>query len=439
MAKIDDTREVKFDFMSIRAGDIIFVLPESSGLRKLTQLTNIHGQHFLAKIRRSNRLALKASVRKYSHVMLGAGDGLIIHADGKKVALEVVIDALNFESTRYQVFRHADLSAEAALQVAKAGMRYLQQKYSFMTYFGKGRKGDTTQFCSRLVAHAYRAAGLPLSALPDKDVLPLDLYLLCQESPWRDITAETLVPPLSPDNGNIFGNIEIPGRESLSLSEFLESSDKLLLNNLQFQKKFQEMVLGHHRSILRMEALLAQFCLATFTLTKHFRADPGAIDDAFAGRITRVMSQMDTLLDLALLPDINLLIEKTLINTDAGETGESAYAGMPTPTAIREMQTSRETIMIYTYLLMAEIGLLSILAHKISHEKLETFRVVKSGYATGFMAALPQIDTLSAYEEVEDPFAWVDKEPDREFCQKLYKNMIELLKIIRIDTVSSMA
>jgi hypothetical protein len=436
MAQLEHQPEVKFDFMSIRAGDIIFVLPESRGLSKLTQLTNVHGQHLLAKMRRNNRLGLRASVRKYSHVMLGAGDGLIIHADGKKVALEVVTDALNFGSTQYQVFRHAGLSGATAAQIARAGIRYMQQKYSFLAYFKKSRESDTTQFCSRLVAHAYRAAGMPLSELPDKDVLPLDLYRICQAAPWSDVTAETLLRMPRPDTEDILGNIEIPGKGNLSISEFLDSADQRLLEGLQLRKRVQEMLHKNVRNILRVQGLLAEYCVAVFMLAKQVRTNPRSIDDAFAEKIANVLGQIGTLLDLSTLPDVDLLIENTLVNTDTGGMEESAYVGMPTPAAIREMQTGRETIRIYTGLLMAEVGLLSILAHAVPHEKFDAFRVVKPEYAATFLASLPQIDHLEAYEDVENPFSWVDDEADRIFCQQTYKNLITLLDIIRIATGS---
>jgi hypothetical protein len=431
MTRSEERQKSKFDVMSIKAGDVIFVLPESSGFGKAVQLINIQGQHLLAKVRRRNRLPLKARVRKYSHVMLGAGNGLIIHADGKKVALEVVNDVLNFESTRYEVFRRADLPDAAAVQVAKAGMRYMQQKYSFIKYFGKPRENDTTQFCSRLVAYAYRTVGMPLSDLPDKDVLPLDLYLLCQAAPWSDITADTVLHPVSSETEHMLGEIDIPGVGKRSMSEFFDGSDKLLRKSSQLQKEFEELRYKNFRDILQTEGVLAQYCLAMFVLAKQIRLAPDSIDDEFAGKIVSVLSQIDTLLDLAHLPDVDLLNENTLVNK-GGDAGE--YAGMPAPVAIREMQNSRETVRIYTYLLMAETGLLSILAHLSQSDKFEAFRGVKSEYVSRFLIALPLIETLPEDVDAENLFAWVGNESDRIFCQKSYKSMIAMLKIIKIAT-----
>ncbi|MEH6433810.1 hypothetical protein [Massilia sp. DD77] len=425
--------QAKFDPLSIQAGDIIFVLPKASGWSWLKQLANVQGQHVLAKLRRSKRLGLAARVRKYSHVMLGAGDGLIIHADGKTVALEVVTDALDFASTSYQVFRRSGLPAATGGQVARAGIRYMQQKYSFATYFKKARDTDTTQFCSRLVAHAYRSAGMPLSELADKDVLPLDLYLLCQGTPWTDVTLETMAAPLPPEVDAIAGEIEIPGQESLSMSAFFDRTDELLRDAAQSHKRFQELQHKSYRDMLSVEALLVQYCAAMFMHAKLLRAEPGAIEDSFAATITRVLAQVDTLLDLASLPDIDLLVENTLINTDTG-SADSAYAGMPTPAAIREMQTGRETLRCYAYLLLAELGLLGIVAHAVPHEKFDAFKPVKPEYANGFLAALVQNGKLKAYQEAAHPFAWVDDDADRDFCRNAYRNILALLELIRIAT-----
>ncbi|MBQ5950011.1 YiiX/YebB-like N1pC/P60 family cysteine hydrolase [Massilia sp. ST3] len=425
--------QAKFDPLSIQAGDIIFVLPRSSGWSWLKQQANVQGQHLLAKIRRAKRLGLAARVRKYSHVMLGVGGGLIIHADGKKVALEVVTDALDFASTSYQVFRQTGLPAATAAQVAKAGIRYMQQKYSFAAYFKKTREDDTTQFCSRLVAHAYRAAGMPLGALADKDVLPLDLYMLCQEAPWTDVTEESFHRPLSTEAEALAGEIGIPGQGAPSLSEFFDRSDKLLLDSAQMHKQFQEMRHQSYRRILHVEGLLAQYCVLMFTHAKQLRTSPADIDDSFAGKIAGVLGQIDTLLDLASLPDIDLLIENTLINTDTGAS-DSEYAGMPGAAAVREMQTGRETILCYTYLLLAETGLLSIVAHIVPHDKFEAFRAVDRERASGFLAALLQAGELKEYAEAENAFAWVDIEADRDFCRQSYKSILALLEIVRIAT-----
>jgi hypothetical protein len=432
MSQSEDKMKLKFDFLSIKAGDVIFVLPHSSGLSKLTQVANVHGQHLLAKLRKSNRLPIKASVRKYSHVILGLGDGLIIHADGKKVALEVVTDALDIESTRYQVFRHTGLSDETVDKIVKAGMRYMQQKYSFIKYFGKPKENDTTQFCSRLVAHAYRYAGVPLSKLPDKDVLPLDLYLLCQQPPWSEVTDETVHQFSSPEMDNFVGDIEVPGRGKMSFSELFDSSDKLLLKCVQSRKQVLEIHYRNYRNILHVQALLAQYCSAVFVLAKQLYVNPLDIDDAFAEKIANVLSQIDVLLDLAHLPDVDLLIEHTLVNTDADGSGEGAYVDMPAPTVIRELQTNREMIRIYTGLLMAEIGMFSILAQAFPNEKFDAFKDVKPEYVAEFLAALPRVDALPKDEDEANLFTWVDNDADRAFCVSTYKNLIVFLELIEI-------
>jgi hypothetical protein len=433
----DHESEVRFDLMSIKAGDIIFVLPATSGLSKLKQVVNIQGQHLLAKVRRRERMGLVERVQKYSHVMLGAGNGLIIHADGKTVALEVVTDALNFGATKYQVFRHAGLPDATAEQIAGAGIRYMRQKYSFMKYFGKASDKDTTQFCSRLVAHAYRAAGLPLSELPDKDVLPIDLYRLCEAAPWTDVTGETVHEPLSQDDAIFAQEIDVPGEGPMSMDEFFANVDELLRNGVHLRKQFHEIWHKNHRDILMTEALLSKHSLAIFMLAKQTRAFPELIDDAFAEKIASVLRQIEPLLDLAALPDTDLLVRSTFINT--GDAVEGSYAGLPAPAAIREMQTGREIIGIYAHLLMAETGLLSLLAHVVPDDKFDSFKVVKPEYLNVFFAALPRINRLKDYENMQNPFTWVDNEADRTLSQQIYKNMIGALRILEIVAGNSMS
>ena len=168
MTNADRQPTEQFRSLSIEAGDIVIVLDRPSNpFGKLKQTINVIGQRALARLRASDPVDLLAPLPKHSHVMLGVGDGLIIHADGKTVALEVLSDALHVDrpdAYHYQVYRNKNISPETAAQVAKSAMRYFGQKYRFTSYLGQEQEGDTTQFCSRLVAHAYRAVDLPPSS-----------------------------------------------------------------------------------------------------------------------------------------------------------------------------------------------------------------------------------------------------------------------------------
>jgi hypothetical protein len=132
------------------------------------------------------------------------------------------------------------------------------------------------------------------------------------------------------------------------------------------------------------------------------------------------------------LPDVDLLIEHTLVNTDADGSGEGAYVDMPAPTVIRELQTNREMIRIYTGLLMAEIGMFSILAQAFPNEKFDAFKDVKPEYVAEFLAALPRVDALPKDEDEANLFTWVDNDADRAFCVSTYKNLIVFLELIEI-------
>ena len=109
----------QFNHMAVRAGDIIFVLPPTSGVGTVLQWGNVQGQRILASLRATDKISLKLILPKFSHVMLGAGDGLIIHADGTKVTLQVVTDALKFEDSSYEIYRNPDITEETASRSRK--------------------------------------------------------------------------------------------------------------------------------------------------------------------------------------------------------------------------------------------------------------------------------------------------------------------------------
>jgi hypothetical protein len=425
-----------FEIGAISAGDIVFVYDRSPRVRnKISRFINVIGQRILASIRKEERLRLAPRVRRYSHVMLGVGGGLIIHADGKSVAVEVISDALHHhtrEASLFQIYRRKDISRDLAEKIVKSAMRYYGQRYRFSTYFAEPDAGDTTQFCSRLVAHAYRSAGVPLSSLTDSKVLPVDLYQICQSRAWNDVSAEFVQQPPPPAINELLPTIEIPGQGELSLSDFLTHSDAVILEAARLTKENIKLQYDTTRTLLHNEALLARFSSFQFDLSKQIRLTPSALEDTFALRITRVLAQLEDLLALSRLPSIDTLVADSFLNAVDNQKDIGLYAGYPTPLAIREMQVSREAITIFSYLLLAEIGLLTILAHRTPHEKFEQFRSVKSKYADQFAAALQPFDDFSSYERVEDLFEWVEGESDRATCQQVFGRIVAALKVIAI-------
>lgn len=425
-----------FQIGAISAGDIVFVYHRPARLRKLiVRFLNIVGQRILASFRKMDRLALRMPVRSYSHVMLGVGGGLIIHADGKTVAVEIVADGLHQETNEasvFQVYRRRDVSPDLADKIAKWAVRYYHQKYRFFSYFGEGAEGDTTQFCSRLVAHAYRAAGLPLTSLPDHKVLPLDLYRICQSDPWTDISAEFI--QAAPDSAADaqWEPIEIPGRDAMPFSAFIRHADSLLRNAARLNKEQIELQYETTRLLLKNEALLARLCAEQFNISKLIGLAPAAIDDTIARPIARVLAQIEPLLALSLLPDIELLVTQSFLNTGDGQADIPLYAGYLPPSAIREMQIARTIVTIYTYLFFAETGLHTILAHFTPNAKFEPFRAVKREYADSFLAALLPFHNFSLYQNRSDTFEWVDLETDRANCRATFANILADLQVIEI-------
>lgn len=426
-----------FQIGAISAGDIVFVYPRPTRLRKLiVRFLNVVGQRILASLRKTDRLGLRMPLRSYSHVMLGVGGGLVIHADGKTVAVEIITDALHQETNEaslFQVYRRRDISPNVADKIAKWAVRYYHQKYRFFSYFGEGAEGDTTQFCSRLVAHVYRTAGLPLATLPDHKVLPLDLYRICQsDPPWSDISAEFIQPAPDPAADAQLGPVEIPGRGEMPLSALIQHADALLRNAARLNKEQIELQYETTRLLLENEALLAKFCAEQFNISKLIGFAPAAIDDTIARPIARVLAQIETLLALSLLPDIELLVTQSFLNTGDGQTDIPLYAGYLPPSAIHEMQVARTIVTIYTYLFFAETGLYTILAHHTPNTKFEPFRAVKREYADSFFAALPPFHNFSLYQNRSDTFGWVDLETDRANCRKTFANILAALQVIEI-------
>lgn len=428
------TDEFRFALAHIKAADIVFVYPSSAHLHeKIIRFFNIVGQRFLAGIRREHRVAPLARVPRFTHVMLGVGSGLVVHADGKIVRVEIVSDALAYATDRestYEIYRMRDLTDERGNGIAAAATRYYNQRYSFLAYFRSapstqvgsdiGRE-DTTQFCSRLVAHAYRSAGFPFSARPDSRMLPLDLYQICQSEPWTDITSEFVQAPVPPDMDRALGEINLPDGHGVGVNELFRRMDEAVRRNAELTAERYDVQYTVTRELLQVEASLAKLVTSQFDLARLLRIAPDKVDDAIAARIVRVLEQLDTLVAMSRVPSLELFTRTSLINVG----DESLYAGHPPPSAIREMQLAREAVTVYSYLHFAEIGLLSALAHFTAYEKLDRFRTVKREYAEQFLAAAEPIAAPSKYADDRTLFLWVDDDAERAGWRTILRNIIQ--------------
>ncbi len=417
---------------AISAGDIVFVYDDSArGLDKIKQLINVTGQRILAAVRKEERLSLQLRTPQYSHVMLGMDGGLIIHADGKKVAIEVISDALthgtNYDASHFQIYRHNDITKENADQIVKSAMRYYNQEYSFFSYFNNTKVGDTTQFCSRLIAHAYRSVGIPLTSLADNKVLPVDLYLACQSDNWKNVSAEFVQEPPPSNILNEFPPIEISGRGPISLSDFLIITDELVDKSARIDKRIMEEIYANTRKILRNEILLTKCVSALLDVVNLISDEPHWLDEEVAARVVNALKNLKELLAFSLLTKEQFLQVEALYYTNEDQTDISQYAGDPTPLAICEMRVARMKAGFYCDLLLAEIGLLTIDAHRTKDGEFAQFKLVKSKYACDFANAVEPINNLEPYENEESLFEWVECERDRARWRTTFRSIIRVI------------
>lgn len=118
-----------------------------------------------------------------------------------------------------------------------------------------------------------------------------------------------------------------------------------------------------------------------------------------------------------------------MINSGAGADKRGMYAGLPTSTETRDREKARETIRYLSYLLMTEIGLLSILAQHGQDDSLARFSKVNPVYVSAFANALP--DTLNAILYKPDhAFPWVANPDYQAAYRATYSNVISAIRCI---------
>lgn len=317
-----------------------------------------------------------------------------------------------------------------ANEVVRQAVKYFDQHYRFSSYFWdeSANSVDNTMFCSRLVAHAFRTAGIALTTLPDNKVLPVDLYQICQSERWEEITSQLIVGPISEKANSIFPLIQVAGEKPKTMSEFFAATDDLMIQGARLAAEVERMRHRSAREMLDSEILMAEFCSLHLANAKAMLACPDQLDDATADSICRVLKQFPALLDLAHLPNLDLLIDESPFNSP--NDVESSYVNFPAPIAIRQMQEQREQVRIYTFLLLAKLGLLAVLAHHTASEKFAQFRLVTTDRVQRFLHYIEFVDDLSVFENEENLFLWIDQDGDREIIRDIFRDIIAALKAL---------
>jgi hypothetical protein len=435
----------EFDGVSLDAGDVVFMAKRASPRHeKISTAINVNGQRLLAALRRADRLNLRARLGAWSHVLLALGGGTVIHADGRSVVIETAREVFDISGgeLHFRVFRRNGLSERHIAAITAEAKRYLAQKYSFRKYFkGSGgapgrKREDTTQFCSRLVAHSFAAAGLPFSARPEHRVLPIDLYAACQILPWREVTSDVARRRWKGSSVGFLERIEVPGRGERSMTEFFEETGVLMDHVADLQKMKEYTALKTYSDILVSEMTLGQYASALLDLAKQVRIDPSQLEDRASEAIIRVLEQIGSLLDLALLPDLDVIVQR--LNFGESEQDIATYAGRLRPSELHRFRRAREMLRLLSYLIFAETGLGVLVAHATNAPKFAHFRTAKREYAERFLAALKNMPDVSEHDgSAQDLFAWVTSEADRKVARAEFVNILGCLRIVRLLTGGS--
>lgn len=390
-------------------------------------------------------MSIWADMPRYSHVMIGIGGGLVIHADGKRVSIDVLSDVITPEIANagyFVVYRHRNMPLDKANDIVNEAYRYYSQSYGFSPYFRSlkkkwKRREDTTQFCSRLVAHAFRAAGYSLTTLADVRVLPIDLYRICQGDEWLDVTSDLIDMFFSPKKELFLSEID-----GISMPDFWQATELLMREAAENRRNFLDIVHKSAKSRLQIEAELLKLVSLRLELVKMARHDPEVIDAKLSDSMKKVLAQLPELLDLALLPDLSLLIESSTVNmTISGDKhrNQAPFIGFPTDGILQKMRMQREAGNLFWFLLMGELGMLIIAAKLTPQPELEFFQIAAETYADEFLGVVPVIDDdLSMrLNAVQNGFLWVESESERDICRKICCVIIAVLQSIVVARMTN--
>ena len=433
----------KFDGVWLDAGDVVFMAKRAGQRReKISTAINVNGQRLLAAFRRAERLRITTRLGAWSHVVLALGDGTVIHADGRSVAIDTAHDVLDIdgEELHFRVFRREGLSERQGMAVTREAKRYLAQKYSFRRYFttggrsSAGKREDTTQFCSRLVARSFAVAGLPLSPRPEHRVLPIDLYAACQLPPWREVTSDVVRRRWPASSNGILERIEVPGQGELSMismTEFFKKTDALMDHTAELAKQREYILLRSGRNVIAAQAVIAQHASVLLDLIKQVRIHPYLLGDKVAEKIVQVLEQVGALLDLGLLPHLDIIVPR--LSFGESEQDAPPYAGWLLLSELHQSRRTAEMLRLMSYFMLAETGLGVLVAHTIDTPNLAHFKSASQEYNSQFLAALKNAPSVDEYENTaQDLFIWVTGEADRNMIRAIFGNILACLKIIKL-------
>lgn len=215
-------RDRHLDPSAVRAGDIVFVFDNRN--HSVAPRWKKAVWHTASHVTRWGQSALHWRYKGrwertlYSHVILGLGPGLVIHADGESIKIQPARDVLapTIAARPFSARRLAEpLSEDEASRLRAHAERYLNQRYSFIVGrrsqpFGRFLHGGrvlTLPFCSELIAASYSAIGRPITGGAPDMMLPLHLDQACRRADWIDVSQDYYEAPLRPDAAALYADI----------------------------------------------------------------------------------------------------------------------------------------------------------------------------------------------------------------------------------------
>jgi hypothetical protein len=283
------------DPLRVTPGDVILVFTGGKG-----GVLNILGQTLL---RVGAILSGDSSRARYSHVMLGFSQGVVIHADGKFVRIQPLVDALAGGVARKNIramrLVQPPFDDGSLVNLVSAAELYFRQKYSFVLgrrssllgrLFHRGRQ-LTYPFCSELVAAAYAAVGCPIGERPPDRTLPIDLERSCVPPAWKDVTSEYIRVPTPELPGD---ELIAVGDRQLTYAQLFEEADRLLLEQVGRVPEIADARYELAKSLVMSCVLVQRLRGAELDLSKKLEQAPILLFQEFGALVRKDISSLDS-------------------------------------------------------------------------------------------------------------------------------------------------